>query len=150
MPGAEALETRRYRAYVGMSLVLVVFLALVFAEVFRPGWACDLTGCPTFIMGGNPFLAIALAAAVILAAILGFTEARIDREGLRGTLDDERRVLIKLKAWRNAYFGAVTGLFVFVILSGSSDAIDKPFLLGAVMVSGALALFGTLVALDRD
>ena len=75
---------------------------------------------------------------------------RIDRESLREVLDDERHTLAKLKAWRNAYFGAVAGLFVFVVLSGSSPAVDMPFLLGAVMVSGAVALYGTLVHLERE
>ncbi|MDH4139530.1 MAG: hypothetical protein OEV43_03060 [Coriobacteriia bacterium] len=147
---AGILEARRHRAYVWMLLVLVGFLLLIFAEVFSPGWACGFLGCPAFLMGGNPFLLVALVGGCLLALLLAHTELRIDREGLRDTLDDERRTLIKLKAWRNAYFGSVVGLFVFAILSGSHATVDMPFLLGAVMVSGAVALFATLVVLDRS
>lgn len=147
---AEQLESRRTHYYVVMQIVLVAFLVLIFAEVIRPGWACGMFGFPGAIMGGNPFLAAVTAAALVVAVLLGIVESRIDREGLRDVLDDERRLLHKLKAWRNAYFGAVLALFVFVLLSSSSPAISMPFLLGAVMVSGALALYSTMLYLDRD
>lgn len=147
---AEQLETRRTLYYVLMLIALVTFLALIFVEVFRPGWACGMLGLPGAIMGGNPFLAAATAAALVVAVLMAVTESRIDHAGLRDVLDDERRLLHKLKAWRNAYFGAVLGLFVFVLLSDSSSAIDMPFVLGGVMVSGAIALYATMLYLDRD
>ena len=149
MQRAGQLDTRRARAYVAMLVILAVLLLLIFTEVLRPGWACEMGGCPDYLMGGNPFLVAAVALGLIVSVVLGVTEAQIDREGFREMLDDERRTMNKLKAWRNAYFGAVLGLFVFVILSDSSPAIDMPFLLGSVMVSGALALFATMVVLDR-
>ena len=150
MSRADVLESRRYRTYPAMLGTLIALLALIFAEVISPGWACGVVGCPTFILGGNPFLAAALVVAAILAGVLVLVELGVDREGLRETLDDERRVLIKLKAWRNAYFAAAAGLLVFVVLSGTSTSIDMPFLLGAVLVSGTTALYATMVVLDRD
>lgn len=133
-----------------MALDLVVFLVLIFIEVAWPGWACGWGGCPRIAMGGNPFLVASVLVAVAVAIHLAITESRIDRRGLREVVDDERRTLIKLKGWRNAYFGAIVGLFLFSVLSDTSSAVDTPFLLGAVMVSGALALFWTLVILDRE
>lgn len=149
MNRAEILDARRHRYQVAMLAVLIAFLCLIFVEVAWPAWGCGLLGFPDLIMGGNPFLAAAVAGALVLAVLLGSVELRIDRESLREVLDDEWHTLNKLKAWRNAYFGAVAGLFVFVMLSGTSDAVDMPFLLGAVMVSGAVALYGTLVILER-
>ena len=148
MQGAEILDARRHRYQAAMLAVLVVFLGLIFAEVAWPAWGCGLLGFPGGIMGGNPFLAGAVAGGLVLAVLLASVELRIDRESLREVLDDEWHTLNKLKAWRNAYFGSVAGLFVFVLLSGS-DAVDEPFLLGAVMVSGAVALYATLVVLER-
>jgi hypothetical protein len=149
MQRAEILDARRHRYQAAMLGVLIAFLGLIFAEVAWPGWGCGLLGFPGGIMGGNPFLAAAVAGGLVLAVLLGLVELRIDRESLRGVLDDEWHMLNKLKAWRNAYFGAVVGLFVFVVLSGTGEAVDMPFLLGAVMVSGAVALYGTLVVLER-
>jgi hypothetical protein len=149
MQRAEILDARRHRYQGAMLAVLVVFLGLIFAEVIWPAWGCGLLGFPGSIMGGNPFLAAAVAGGLVMAVLLATVEVRIDRESLRQVVDDERHTLNKLKAWRNAYFGAVAGLFVFVILSSMSKAVDMPFLLGGVMVSGAVALYGTLVVLER-
>jgi hypothetical protein len=146
----EHFELRRRKAYFCMLIALIAILAMIFAEVFSPGWACRITRCPSFILGGNPFLAAALIAGVVISVILAVIEAGIDREKLRGVIDDERRVLIKLKGWRNAYFSAVAGLFLFVVLSDSSPAVTMPFLLGAVMVSGAIGLFATMLLMDRE
>ena len=149
MGRAEIMDGRRQRSQPAMLVVLIAFLGLIFAEVAWPAWGCGLLGFPGAIMGGNPFLAGAVFLGLVVAGLLAWTEMGIDRESLREIVDDERHTLNKLKAWRNAYFGAVAGLFVFVVLSGSSPAVDMPFLLGAVMVSGAVALFATLVVLER-
>jgi len=150
MTSADHLDARRTRLYGVMLLLLLAFLALIIAEVARPAWACGMWGFPASIMGGNPFLAAVTAMALLVAILLAVVEAGIDRAGVRDVVDDERRVIHRLKAWRNAYFGAVLTLFAFVILADRSTAIDMPFVLGGVMVGGAIALFATMLFLGRE
>lgn len=145
MDQVEKFESRRRRAYTGMLVCLLALLGLIFAEVIFPGWGCRILGCNIGFLGGNPFVILTVLAALAISIYMASVETGIDRAGLREIIDDERKLLYKLKAWRSAYFSSIAGLFVFVILSGSSQAVDMPFLLGAVMVSGGVGLFSTLL-----